>query len=67
MALDTVPDSLKLGIPVFKRKCSNLEAKHYRGINVTPILSKVLETVLGERLKPNIAKHQNNLQRGRLL
>ena len=64
--LVTVPDSLKLGVltPVFKRKVSNLEAKNYRGITVTPILSKVLETVLRERIKPNIAKHQNNLQRG---
>ena len=49
---------------MFKRKGSNLEAKNYRGITVTPILSKVLETVLRERIKPNIAKHQNNLQRG---
>ena len=64
--LGTVPDSLKLGVltPVFKRKGSNLEAKNYLGITVTPILSKVLETVLRERIKPNIAKHQNNLRRG---
>ena len=64
--LGTVPDSLNLGVltPVFKRKGSNSEAKIYRGITVTPILSKVLETVLRERIKPNIAKHQNNLQRG---
>ena len=64
--LGIVPDSLKLGVltPLFKRKGSNLEAKNYRGITVTPILSKVLETVLRERIKPNIAKHQNNLQRG---
>ena len=51
--LGIVSDSLKLGVPtpVLKRKGSNLEAKHYRGITVTPILSKVLETVLSERIK----------------
>ena len=40
--LGTVPDSVKLGVltPVFKRKGSNLDAKNYRGITVTPILSK---------------------------
>ena len=61
-----VPDSLKLGVftPVFKRKGSNLEFKNYRGITVTPILSKVLETVLWERIKPIILEHQNKLQRG---
>ena len=64
--LGVVPESLKLGIltPVFKRKGSNLDAKNYRGITVTPILSKVLETVLRERVKPIIAEHQNKLQRG---
>ena len=56
----------KLGVltPVFKRKGSNLESKNYRGITVTPILSKVLETVLRERIKPMILEHQNKLQRG---
>ena len=64
--LGTIPDSLKLGVltPVFKRKGSNLDAKNYRVITVTPILSKVLESVLRERIKPIIAKNQNNLQRG---
>ena len=58
--------NIKLGVltPVFKRKGSNLDAKNYHGITVTPILSKVLESVLRERIKPIIAKNQNNLQRG---
>lgn len=61
-----VPDSLKLGVltPVYKRKGSNLEAKNYRGITVTPILSKVLESVLRERINTVILEHQNKLQRG---
>ena len=45
-------------------KGSNLKAKYYRGKTVTPIVFKVLETVLRERIKPIIAKNQNNLQRG---
>ena len=50
-----VPDSLKLGLvtPVIKRKGSNLEAKNYCGITVTPILLKVLETILRERINLN--------------
>ena len=66
LALGEVPDSLKLGVlsPVFKKKGSNLNAKTYRGITVTPILSKVLESVLRERIKPLILKNQNKLQRG---
>ena len=50
LALGKVPDSLKLGVltPVFKKKGSNLNAKNYRGITVTPILLKVLESVLRE-------------------
>ena len=61
-----VPDSLKLDFltPVFKRKGSNLEAKNYRIITVTPILSKIPKTVLRERIKPIILEHQNKLQRG---
>ena len=49
---------------MFKHKDSNLKAKMYRGITVTPISSKVFETVLRERIKPNIAKHKNYLQQG---
>ena len=58
-----VPDSLKLGVltPVFKRNGSNLEARNYRGITVTLILSKIFETVLRERIKPISLEHQNKL------
>ena len=61
-----MPDSLILGVlnPVIKRNGSNLKAKNYRSITVTPILSKVLENVLMERIKQIILEHQNKLQRG---
>ena len=60
------PDCMKLGVltPVFKRKGSNLDAKNYRGITITPTISKILESVLRERIKPFILGSQNPLQRG---
>ncbi|MCG8032572.1 MAG: reverse transcriptase family protein, partial [Candidatus Thiodiazotropha taylori] len=66
LQLGTVPDSLKLGIltPVFKKKGSNLDSKNYRGITVNPTVTKVLETVLRERINPLILRQQNSLQRG---
>ncbi|MEW8548618.1 MAG: reverse transcriptase family protein, partial [Candidatus Thiodiazotropha sp.] len=50
--------------PVFKKKGNKTEAKNYRGITVIPVLTKILELVLRERIKPFILEHQNNLQRG---
>ena len=50
------PDCMTLGVltPVFKRNGSNLDAKHYRGINITPIISKILESVIREGIEPLI-------------
>ncbi|MES9884980.1 MAG: reverse transcriptase family protein [Sedimenticola sp.] len=61
-----VTESMKLGTltPVYKKKGSSLEAKNYRGITVTPALSKLLETVLREVIQPAITTSQNGLQRG---
>ena len=66
MEVGRVPDCMKLGVltPVFKRKGSNLDAKNYRGITITPTIAKILESVLRERIKPVIAEKQNRLQRG---
>ena len=57
---------MTLGVltPVFKKKGSNLDAKHYGGINITPIISKILESVIRERIKPFIMESQNLLQQG---
>ena len=46
--LGKVPDCLKTRLisPVFKNKGSNKESKNYRGITVTPVLSKILELLL---------------------
>ncbi|MCG7868271.1 MAG: reverse transcriptase family protein, partial [Candidatus Thiodiazotropha taylori] len=59
-------DSMKTGVltPVFKKKGSVNEAKNYRGITILPTLTKILETVLKETVRPTVEQHQNNLQRG---
>ena len=61
-----IPDCMKLGVltPVFKKKGSNLDAKNYRGITITPTISKILESLIRERIKPIITESQNPLQRG---
>ncbi|MES9880811.1 MAG: reverse transcriptase family protein [Sedimenticola sp.] len=64
--LGTVTPSMKLGTltPVFKKKGSNLDSKNYRGITITATVSKIIESVLRERIRPIIDLNQNNLQRG---
>ena len=39
-------------------------SKNYRGITVIPIVTKILELILRERITPAILEHQNGLQRG---
>ena len=66
LRLGSVPHSMKLGVltPVFNRKGSNLDAKNYCGITITPTIAKILESVLRERIKPIVLESQNCLQRG---
>ena len=47
----SITDSMKVGLltPVFKKKCSKIEAKNYRGITVISVVTKILELVLRER------------------
>lgn len=61
-----IPDEQKLGIviPLFKNKGSCKDSKNYRGISITPTLSKLIEAVLKIRINPDIIKYQNPLQRG---
>ena len=63
-----LPYSLKLGLltPIFKKKGPNTDAGNYRGITILPILSKLLESILRERVKPNIDATQNPMQGGSL-
>lgn len=61
-----IPDSLKLGLltPIFKKKGSNKDSKNYRGITITPVLSKIIELVLRAKIRPVINEVQSPLQRG---
>ncbi|MEW8546756.1 MAG: reverse transcriptase domain-containing protein, partial [Candidatus Thiodiazotropha sp.] len=59
-------DSLKTGVltPVYKKKGPATESKNYRGITILPTITKILETVLREEVRPSVEMHQNKLQRG---
>ncbi|MEW8547615.1 MAG: reverse transcriptase family protein, partial [Candidatus Thiodiazotropha sp.] len=62
----SITDSMKIGLltPVYKKKGSKMDSKNYRGITVIPIITKILELILRERITPTILAHQNGLQRG---
>ena len=64
--LHHIPDILKIGIlfPVFINKGDCKNAKNYRGITVTPTLSKIIEKILKIRENGKILLNQNPLQRG---
>ncbi|VDI30959.1 Hypothetical predicted protein [Mytilus galloprovincialis] len=61
-----VPQSLKNGIltPVLKKKKDKTIPGNYRGIVVTSIFSKIFETIIKDRLEPELFPSQNTLQRG---
>ena len=62
----SVPDLLKVGTltPIYKNKGLMTESKNYRGITITPTLSKIIETILKFRINGNILSVQNPQQRG---
>lgn len=51
-------------IPIFKNKCSNRDSQNYRGITITPVLTRLIETVLKNRIKDTLLSQQNPFQRG---
>ena len=61
-----VTEALRIGTltPVFKNKGSSTDAKNYRGITILPTMTKIIETILRDRIQPVIEAQQNNLQRG---
>ncbi|CAC5395648.1 unnamed protein product [Mytilus coruscus] len=61
-----VPDILKEGLlaPMYKNKGSILDIKNYRGIFVLPVLGKIIESILKNRITPDTNAHQSNLHRG---
>ena len=50
---ECIPESLKQGLltPVYKNKGSNKDAKNYRGIAITPVISKIIEVLLKNRIQ----------------
>ena len=60
-----LPDLLKIGtLTPIKNKGVIIDAKNYRGITITPTLSKIVETIIKFRINPTILSVQNPLQRG---
>ncbi|MES9879590.1 MAG: reverse transcriptase family protein [Sedimenticola sp.] len=61
-----LPEPLKLGVlsPVLKKGKAKTVPGNYRGITVTPIISKILEATLQHRLDDILLPTQNKLQRG---
>ena len=61
-----VTEALSIGTltPVFKNKGLSTDAKNYRGITILPTITKVVETLLKDRIQPAIEAQQNSLQRG---
>ena len=60
------PDILKVGLltPVFKNKGDKNCAINYRGITVLPVINKIIEAILKQRINPAVVATQNRAQRG---
>ena len=56
--------SIRTLTPVFKKKGLSTAAKNYRGISILPIITKVVKTLLRDRIQLAIEAQQNSLQRG---
>ena len=61
-----IPKSLKIGLltPVFKNKGSSNDVLNYRGITVLPVLEKIIEVILKNRISTRISQNQSVYQRG---
>lgn len=66
LLIKDIPSSLKLGIlnPIFKNKGSQKESQNYRGITITPVLTRLIESVLKSLIEFKLLHQQNLLQRG---
>ena len=61
-----IPESLKVGLltPIFKNKGEKTISINYRGITVLPVIGKVLEAIIRNRIQPMINETQNPSQGG---
>jgi hypothetical protein len=60
-----VPETLKAGIltPIFKNKGLKTQATNHRGITVLPVISKIVETIIKERIQNQVLEIQSRTQR----
>ena len=61
-----MPELLKTGVltPVFKRKWSKNCSTNLRGITILPVICKIIEAILKERISSQCDRAQNPYQRG---
>ena len=61
-----IPEVLKTGLltPVLKKDKDPKIPGNYRGIAVTPVLGKILESIIKDHIEPTLTKVQNPMQRG---
>ena len=61
-----IPDILKTGLltPVYKKKGEKTHSVNYRGITVLPVVRKIIETIIRNRIRPVCDNVQNPYQRG---
>ncbi|CAC5417514.1 unnamed protein product [Mytilus coruscus] len=61
-----IPDILKKGLltPVFKNKGDRCHAANYIGITVLPVVNKIIEAIIRDRIQPRVLQDQNPTQRG---
>jgi hypothetical protein len=51
-----VPETLKVGLltPIFKNKGLKSQASNYRGVTALPVISKIIETIIKERIQKQV-------------
>jgi len=61
-----VQETLKVRLftPIFKNKGLKSQAKNNRGITVLPVINKIVETIIKERIQKQVIETQNRKQRG---
>ena len=61
-----VPETLKVGLltPIFKNKGLKSQATNNKGITVLPEISKIVETIIKERIQKQVIETENRKQRG---
>ena len=61
-----IPEVLKTGLltPVLKKEKDPKIPGNYRGIAVTPVLGKILESIIKDHIERTLTKVQNPMQRG---